>query len=278
MEKMLVVVVDNEAKAYEASRALQQLDADGNISIYAEAVLQKNADGTITTKQVDTDFPIRTISGTAIGAVIGLLGGPVGMGIGAVAGTLAGGLSELHQAAVSAEFMDDVSAVLKATKFAVIADVNEDWTTPVDVRMEALGGTVFRSPKQNVEAEQSAREVARLRAEIQQTKAELAQAHADRKAKLQARIKKLNAQLQTQVEQVKHRSEQLRNEAEAKVLALQKKAEKARGDAKASLQAEVTRIRQDYEKTDAKMRHALAEQLRRAAGTLEQEKLEPVHN
>ena len=36
MEKMLVVVFDNEAKAYEGTRSLNQLDADGSITIYAE--------------------------------------------------------------------------------------------------------------------------------------------------------------------------------------------------------------------------------------------------
>ena len=36
MEKMLVAVFDNESKAYEGSRALAQLDADGNIAVHAQ--------------------------------------------------------------------------------------------------------------------------------------------------------------------------------------------------------------------------------------------------
>ncbi|HBZ68493.1 MAG TPA: hypothetical protein DEP35_01550 [Deltaproteobacteria bacterium] len=266
---MLVVVVDNEAKAYEASRALQELDFEGDISIYAEAVIQKNGDGTITTKASDTDFPIRTMTGTAVGAMVGVLGGPLGVGIGTMAGTLAGVFGDLYQAGVGAEFIDDVAATLKPGKFAVIADVSEEWVTPVDVRMEALGGTVFRSPKKSVEAEQRAREVARLRAEIHQTKAELAQAQGDRKAKLQARIDKLNAQLEAQLDQAKQRSQQIKSETEAEVQALQKKAEKAQGDVKATLDARVKQLRGQCKEAEKNLKHLVAGQMREAAARLE---------
>ena len=73
MEKMLVVVFDNETKAYEGLRALNQIDSEGNITIHAEAVVGKNNDGALTVKQGDGDFPVRTVSGTAIGSLIGLL-------------------------------------------------------------------------------------------------------------------------------------------------------------------------------------------------------------
>ena len=90
MEKMLVVVFDNEVKAYEGARSLNQLDAEGSITIYAEAVIKKNPDATVAVLRDDDDFPVRTIGGTAIGSLIGLLGGPIGFGIGALAGTFAG--------------------------------------------------------------------------------------------------------------------------------------------------------------------------------------------
>jgi len=37
MERMLVVVLDSESKAYEASVALSQLDAEKSVAIHAEA-------------------------------------------------------------------------------------------------------------------------------------------------------------------------------------------------------------------------------------------------
>src|SRR5208282_1102061 len=208
MERMMVVVFNDESKAYEGARALSQLDGEGSITIHAESVIQKNADGTVTVKQAEGDFPIRSIGGTAIGSLIGLLGGPVGLGIGAAVGATAGIIGDVERSGVNADFLNDASAMLTPGKCAVIADVSEEWVTPVDTRMEALGGTVFRKARKNVEEDERARDVAELRADIDQLKAELAHAHGERKAKLQVRIDKLNAELEAKLDQARQRAEQ----------------------------------------------------------------------
>lgn len=276
MEKMLAILFDEESKAYQASRALKQLDGDGSIVVYAERVIEKDPDGTIALKQVDFEFPIHSVSGTAIGAVIGLLvRGPLGMVGGAVVGSMTGGLAgsihDFYRAEVSAEFLDEVSTALKPGKFAVIADVDEDWITPVDTEMEALGASVMRTAKQSFEAEQRAKEVARLRAEIEQTKAELSRADADRQAKLHAGIDKLNAQVEARLTQAQQRLEQMKSEAEAKVRALHAAREKARADVQASHDAEEKRIRQEYEESDARLRALFSEQCKGASARQEKE-------
>jgi len=60
---------------------------------------------------------------------------------GASAGLLTGGAVDVNNAGIGYDFIDDVWKVLLPDRVAVI---DEDWTTPVDARMEALGGTVFR--------------------------------------------------------------------------------------------------------------------------------------
>jgi uncharacterized membrane protein len=93
MERMLVVVFDDEKRAYEGSRALHQLDGDGSIAIHAESVIEKKADGTAAVKQAEGDFPIRTLEGTALGGLVGLLAGPVGLAVGAGAGLMVAALT-----------------------------------------------------------------------------------------------------------------------------------------------------------------------------------------
>jgi len=269
MEKMLVIVFNDEAKAYEGSHALKQLDDEGSIAIHAAAVIKKNADGTITLKEDEDDFPIRAVAGTGIGALIGLLEGPIGLAIGAVAGTLAGTIGDLHVAGVDAEFVDEVAATLTAGKCAVIADVSEEWVTPVDTRMEALGGTVLRKARRLVEDEERAQDIAALRAEIDGLKAELARVRGERKAKLQARIDRLNAKLQSDLDQAKQRAEQIKSETEAEVNALQKKTQKAQGDLKATLDARVKQIYGQREQAEKNLKHLLAGQLKEAAARLE---------
>lgn len=249
MDRMLVVVFENEVKAYEGSRALKALDYEGSISIHAEGVIKKNNDGTVTVAQIEDGFPVRTLGGTAIGALIGLLGGPIGVVVGAAGGTFAGGIWDLENAGVNAEFLDDASAKLTPSKWAVVSEISEEWVTPVDTKMESLGGIVCRDTRKNVEHEQYTYDLASLKADIAQLKAEQTKSRGDRKAKLQAKIDNLEGKLHAKMEQAKQRSEQSEKEANAKVKALQKKAAEAKGEAKDVIEARIEDIRKRMKKS-----------------------------
>ena len=136
MDRMLVVVFDNESKAYEGKRALQQLDSEGSISVYAYTVLAKNADGTATVKQGDDVGPMGTLLGGFFGTLIGVLGGPAGIAVGAAVGMAAGSTVDLKNARVGSDFIDDVQRALSPNKVALIAEIEEDWTTPVDTTIK----------------------------------------------------------------------------------------------------------------------------------------------
>lgn len=254
MERLLAVVFDNESKAYEGLRAINQLDGEGSITAYAAQVIQKGADGKISEKQTEGNFPLQTSKGFLLGSLLGLLGGPAGLAAGALIGTSAGTLGDLNIAGLNADFVNEVSASLTPGKVAVVADVNEEWVTPVDTRMESLGGVVFRTARSQFEADQRSRDVAELKSEIADLKAEHAQARADAKARLQARIDKVNAKLQKRLAEAKQRSEQLKKENEAKVQALQKQATKVQGDAKTRLESRIAKMREDYDKSAAKLK------------------------
>lgn len=269
MEKMLVVVFDNESKAYEGSLALNLLDSEKSISIHALSVIEKNADGSVTVKKTEGDFPVRTIGGTAIGSLIGLLGGVVGFGIGAAAGLIIGGVSDIHAAGVDEDFLTEVSAKLTPGKYAVVADISEEWVTPVDTRLEGIGGTIFRTAKKNFEADQRAKEIGALKAEISELKVEQAKAQADRKNKLQARIDILNAKLKNKQEKAKQRLDQRMSEADAKITALEKREAKATGEAKVALEARKAEIREDYQDAARRLKNLEAENLEKAAKNLE---------
>ena len=225
MDRMLVVVFDSESKAYEGQKALLQLDGEGSISVYAYAVLAKKADGTTTVKQGDDIGPIGTLVGTSFGSLIGLLGGPAGVAVGAAAGMAAGGALDLNNVGVGYDFIDDVSKVLLPNRVAVVAEIAEEWTTPVDTRMEAIGGTVFRRALSDVKDTIYQENVASMKADLAQLKAEQAKAHADRKAKLQEKINQLDSKIEAQLENAKERREAVQRWAQAKVKVLKEKAD-----------------------------------------------------
>lgn len=231
MDRMLIVVFDTESKAYEGKRALLQLDREGSISVYACAVVAKNADGTSTVKQSDDAGPLGTLVGTSLGSLIGLLGGPTGLAIGAAVGLIGGMAADLNNARIDGDFIDDVTKVMVPNKVAVVAEIEENWTTPVDTQMEAIGGTIFRRALSEVKHTVNEEDVAAMKADIDQLKAEHAQARADRKAKLQEKINQLDSKLQAKLQQAKDRRHAAEVQAQARVAALKAKAAAAKAKA-----------------------------------------------
>jgi len=225
MDRMLVVVFNNESKAYEGKKALMQLDGEGSISVYAYAVLAKHADGTSTIKQGDDVGPLGTLVGTSVGSLIGLLGGPPGLAIGAAAGSLAGGFFDLHNVRIGDDFIDDVGKALTPNKVAVLAEVDEDWTTPVDTRMEALGGTVFRRALSEVTDTVNQEELTAMKADLAQFKAEQAKSDADRQAKIREKINHLTSRIQAYEQRILDRRRAAESQAQAKAQRLRKKAD-----------------------------------------------------
>ena len=75
MDKYLVIGFDNELKAYEGSRALQDLQNEGSLNLYAKAVIVRDASGKVAVKQEGDAGPIGTAGGLLTGSFIGMLGG-----------------------------------------------------------------------------------------------------------------------------------------------------------------------------------------------------------
>ena len=216
MERMLVVVFDNEKKAYEGESALKQLQSEGLLTIYQQAVIVKHAEGTVSLKQVDETGPLGSLTGTAVGGLIGLLGGPVG----AASGLALGALYDVDDARIGGDFLDEVSKSLTPNKVAVVAEVEEEWTTPVDTRMESLGGIVYRRALWEVRESADQKEISAMKADLAQLKAELAKVNAQRKAKLQKKIDHLQAKIEAQQNKVKEHKQafEARRKAKSDVL------------------------------------------------------------
>jgi uncharacterized membrane protein len=126
MDKIVVVVFDSESKAYEGSQALQELQNEGSINLYAKAVIARDANGKLTVKQQGDMGPVGTAVGLLTGSLIGLLGGPVGVAIGVGIGTSGGMLYDLAQLGVAEDYLVEVGKSLLPGKAAVVAEVWEE--------------------------------------------------------------------------------------------------------------------------------------------------------
>jgi len=247
MEKMLVVVFDNQPKAFEGLQALRGLDDEGEISVYGAQMVAKEPGGDVRIIEHGelSGFPAAA-GGAALGAIIGLLGGPVGVPLGAAAGAIVGSIGDMEEAGVTDEFVNDVGTVLTPGKFALVADIVEEWVTPLDTRMERIGGVVFRRARTVVKTTQEDRDAAAHQAEMDELKAERKQARSDRLEKIDARIDHLRARLENALERKRVKMRLREQQREAKIQALQAKADQAKGQIRRRQETRIDELRRDY--------------------------------
>jgi uncharacterized membrane protein len=252
MDKMLVVVFSTESAAYEGSRALSTLDSDGAIVLYAKAVIAKDAAGRVAVRQEADAGPLGTTVGLLTGTLVGLIGGPVGAAIGATVGTFGGGMFDLARVGVGTDFVEEVAGSLQPGKVAVIAEINEEWVTPVDSRMEALGGEVLRRARTEVVDAQISSEQAAVREEIADLEAEVAKTTGDAKARLQKRVEAARSRLEGLKSRAKSVFDGDRRQMEEKLRVFQDRLAKARGEARSALQSRTEKLQRAWERTQAK--------------------------
>ena len=196
MDEMLVIVFDSEIKAYEGTKALQELQQEGSIKLLAKAVIARDTNGKVEVRQIEDISPSGTAVGLLTGSLIGLIAGPVGVAIGAGAGTLGGLTYDLADMGVEQDFLIEAEESLQPGKAAVVAEVIEDWTLPLDNRMKSLGGVVLRRTREDVVSAQNERDIAKLNADIAEMEAEYNKATGEAKAKLQKQIDEAKSKLQ----------------------------------------------------------------------------------
>ena len=256
MDKMLVVVFDSELKAYEGSRALQELQNEGSINLYAKAVIARDADGKVTVKEQGDMGPVGTAVGLLTGSLIGLLGGPVGLAIGAYAGTVGGLFYDLGQMTVGGDFLSEVEQSLLPGKAALVAEVWEEWTMPVDTSMEALGGVVIRRTRGDVVNAQVERDSAALKADLAELEAEYDQAAGEAKSNLQKKIDAAKTKLHATQEAIEAKIEASQKETEAKIKSLQEQAAKESGKRKAKREARIAELKVDQKRRSDLLKQA----------------------
>lgn len=160
MDNYVAAVFDSETQASDGLHALWALDTAGDITVHGAAVLRRDQFGHIQVATKQTDPGVRTAIGVGVGALLGALAGPLGAvagakigaaaGVGAAAGGAIGLTADAVKSGEHEEAAYETDLVLKNGQSAVVAEVSEDWTTPLDTAMKRLGGSVYRRPKGDV--------------------------------------------------------------------------------------------------------------------------------
>ena len=253
---MLIAVFDTETKAYEGLSALKGLHENGDITLYATAVINKDLNGEVHVKESADQGPIGTGVGLITGSLLGLLGGPVGLAIGAFTGSMAGLIYDVDADDINSTFVDDVSAALSKGKTAIVCEIDETWTVPVDTKMQALDGLVFRRLRYEVEDEQLNREAESISNEYKQLKEEFKEATQADKAKINASIEKLQNKAKAVSDRLKKKMDDSKSQFDAKVNAIKNQSKNAGDRRKAKLQKRMDALTEEYNARTAKLKQA----------------------
>ena len=254
MDNILVVVFDNESKAYEGSVALDKLHDQGVIDLCSKAVMVRSADGKAHVKQSSDPGPVGTVLGLMTGTLIGLFGGVAGFVIGVGVGTSGGFLYDMAHLGVSQDFLDEVGESLKPGRAAVVAEIWEDKVMPVDTKMEALGGVVFCTTRRDSLDRQIEWDINRLKAEIDELETERDRASGGAKAKLQAKMDTAKARLHASLDRSRVRLETSQQEIEAKIQSLREQAAKARAEQKAKLEQRIAELKAEQKRRNEQLK------------------------
>ncbi|WP_158589104.1 DUF1269 domain-containing protein [Alginatibacterium sediminis] len=247
MNKMIVAVFKNETNVFNALNALKQLHKNGDISIYSSAVIEKNQASDVSLKTVEDDSAENSVVGLVSGALVGMLAGPAGMLVGASLGGLTGAFFDLDDAGISAGFASEVSEALLPNHFAIVMEVEENWTTPVNTVIAQHDGIVFRKLRDEVAEAQLKREVEATEAELQELDEEFERANEETKASIKKQIESNKQKLSATQEQIAKRVKKIEQSNQEKLATLESQLETASERTKQKINKRIEKVKENYQ-------------------------------
>lgn len=203
MTNLIVMSFPTEAQAIEASHKLIELESFGDISVFEKGMIKKDFDSSVSILQSETTDGLRTFSGMALGTMIGALGGPVGMLIGMLTGTVTGAVLDEDHLDFDDDFVSKVSAHLRPSTVAIIAEISEDDPGLLDSAFDKYDTSIIRY---DVDYEYDSYEddqVEEFDREIADERAQMKSAASSEKLKIQEKIADLKEKRQQRIASLK---------------------------------------------------------------------------
>ncbi len=206
MTNIIVGSFNSEREAIAASHRLNELESYGDITVYEKVIVKKDDYGETSVIQSDTSEGVRTLSGMAIGSLVGVMAGPVGIMVGMLTGTLVGAVAEADYFDVSDDIIAKVKDRLLPGKVAIIAEVYEESPDFIDNAFGSMDATViFRSDVDYVYDDFEDEEIEETDAEIAAERARIKSANAAEKAKIQKNIEDLKEKRRKKIAELKEK-------------------------------------------------------------------------
>ena len=194
---VIAVSFEEDDLAYAALARLKQLDSEGQIELRAAAVVTRDVEGRLVTKDTAGKDPMEgTAAGGLIGLLVGILGGPLGVLIGGTTGVLVGSLVDIEEGDSTDSVLEALSQEVRPGHDTLLAELREPSDHQlVDAVIESRSGNVLRRPVADVEAEIAAAEKAQRQARHKAREELRHERQEKNKAQVEAKVAELKAKL-----------------------------------------------------------------------------------
>jgi uncharacterized membrane protein len=138
-------VFGNQNQAYDAANEIKKLESAG-VRVDQAAIVTKDSKGNVRVPDTKGDeIPWGTLGGPIVGGLIGLIAGPTGAAVGAASGLFAGWTADLVRLGMDEEVVRSVAAEVNPGETAIVAEIEEGSTEPVDTIVTSHGGRIYRT-------------------------------------------------------------------------------------------------------------------------------------
>lgn len=186
---VIVTTFEDSSRAYEAMSDLRTANAEGNLSVHAAVILEREPDGRLhVADPADARIGGATLGGGLVGLLVGLLGGPLGLLLGFGAGAAIGGYFDVRRADRSELSVGALARHLAPGTTAIMAELTEFTPEVVNRIMGDQGGVTLRRDAEIVLAEIETAEDAAKEAEKAANRIMREKRREERREKWDARV------------------------------------------------------------------------------------------
>jgi uncharacterized membrane protein len=141
--RAVTAVFHNQNQAYDVATEMKNLDG---VRIKQAAIVTKDDKGNLHVPETKGgEVPWGTLGGPIVGGLIGLIAGPTGAAVGAASGLFAGYAGDMVRLGMDEDVVRSVAAEVNPGDTAIVAEIEEGSTEPVDRVVAKHGGQIYRT-------------------------------------------------------------------------------------------------------------------------------------
>ena len=247
MDMMLVAVFESEIKVTRIAAAMKALAEQGAVLLYAMTLVVRENEA-ISIVHPDSPDDSDPVLAVVTQNLIQWVSQPQPLLAEDASCTVTDKIMKLARLGVETTFIDEITRHLANGRTAIVAGIEGEGPQSLDALLQVSGATVLRSMRREIMDFVIARELEALQREIGNLEYEAKRTSDGLTTHLIKRRRLIKLRFEAVRERSRQYSASIKQEAEAKIVLLQKRAGRSEGELRAGLERVADEVRIDYVK------------------------------